>query len=600
MRDRTFHWVIVILAAGGLAVVAGCLPAMPSELPGPGTDETVVDDSVVADELIVAARPGAGPNDLQALFDDSGATVRAEIEPLSAYLLGVEPALRGSVAASLEASSLIEDVLDNHWYDTQTTPNDLLYASQWHLATIGAPAAWDFTTGSDQVLVAVLDSGVDARHDDLSAKLRPGANTFIGGSNSLDVKGHGTSVAGIIGASANNHLGVTPIAWENPILPVRVTDDRGRATSWAIASGIGLAITEGARVINISFAPLHNDDIVLRQARRAWLSGALVVIASGNTGEEVLEGGSDSAIFVGAVDRTDQRSRFSTYGPWLDLVAPGVGIYSTKLGNGYGSVSGTSFAAPVVSGVAALIWSLRPDLRPITVEQLLKGTAKDLGPAGFDNSYGAGRVDAGAALRYANYMAEQADETPPAIAIVTPANQATLNTETLIEVAASDNIDVADVTIFIDNLVQGSDPIFPYAFVLGPHKYASGRHELKAVATDTSGNSAEQTIVLFFAGAADTVRPTVAILSPTEGATVRNVVTVLADVSDTQGLSRVEVLVDNEVVSTIPLTGNESRIAYNWNPLSEDMAAGSHTLAVRVYDTSDNTTTDSVHVTVIK
>jgi len=607
MRDRKRHWVFVVLVAVGLAAIIACVPTSPPDLSDIGSDgstigsdETVIDDSVVADELIVAAQPGADSNDLQALFLEYGVTVLDEIEPLSAYLLDVQPRQRGSVMSSLESSPLIEEVLDNRWYETQATPNDTLYAGQWHLTAIGMPGAWDFTTGSDRILIAVLDTGIDVGHADLIDKLRSGGNTFSGGVSSQDVKGHGTAVAGIIGASSNNNQGVASVAWVNPLLPVRVTDDQGRATSWAIAAGISLAINEGAKVINISFAPLNNDQIVLRQARRAWLAGSLVVIASGNTGVEDLEGGSGSALFVGAVDRNDQLCPFSTHGPWVDLVAPGIAIYSTKLGNDYSASSGTSFAAPIVSGVAALIYSLQPELRPITVTQLLQGTAVDLGPAGYDNSYGAGRVDAETAVRYAKYMVEQADETPPAIAIVTPTSGATLSERTKIEVAASDNIDVAEVSIYVDHLVRASDPIYPYAFVIDPAKFAAGRHEIKAVASDTSGNSAEQTIVLYMGGTGDTGIPSVTILSPAEATSVRNTVTVLADVSDVEGLSRVEVFVDYAVVSTIPLSGVESRIAYNWNTSISSVTAGSHTLTVRVYDTADNKASDSVHVTVVK
>lgn len=598
MRQITFRTVLGI----GLAwctVTAGCGAALPPDelLPGAPQDDA---GEVVPNQLVVITKAGADESRIEEVIHGASATIVEELHEINALLIAFDPARRQQVRQAVGASRMVEGVFDNHWIEVQVRPQDPMFGIQWHHGVIGSSEAWTVTTGSAEIIIAVLDTGVEPDHPDLVGKLLPGGNSFDG-VGWHDLNGHGTSVAGVAAAASDNHVGVASIAWQNPILPIRVTNDFGQSTSWALAAGISLAVNEGARVINISFAPLHNNQVVLRQARQARLAGRLVVISAGNGGE-YLEAEdlalSSAALFVGAVDRWDRRAAFSTWGDFLDLTAPGVSIQTTRRWGDYGTASGTSFAAPMVAGAAALIWSVQPDLRPSTVEHILRSTARDLGEPGHDPEFGAGRLDLAAALHYARDIVEQQDDTPPNVVIGWPAAGATLPGPITAEIFADDDIDVAEVALFVDGepLAVATSP--PYLFYLDPADHPAGERLLRAVATDTSGNAAEDVIPFFISGTTDSAAPEVNLRNPREGAVIHGVVTVTADATDDLGLASAEVLVDGWVIATLSLSGKETIIAYNWNRFATGTPPGPRTVSVRVYDVAGNVTTRTVNVTV--
>lgn len=594
-RNRAWRFGAALTIACGM--IAGC-GGMPDD--GPLAAPAGADDvPAVADHLIVVTRGGADANSLAALYASANVTLLDRLAGISADLVHVDSSRREAARGVLAASMLVEDVADDREYDAQALPDDPLYSNQWQLAAIGAPDAWDITRGADEVVVAVLDTGVDPKHSDLAGKLLPGANTYDNTSNTQDKYGHGTSVAGVIAASTDNAKGVASVAWGTMLIPIRISSDKGRTSSWAIAAGIREAVADGARVLNISFAPLQNDSIVLRQAEAARLAGSLVVIAAGNDGSDATDPDSRAAVFVGAVDGADAVATFSTRGPFVDLTAPGVSVYTTKVGNKYGALSGTSFAAPVVSGVAALVWSVNPRFRPTTVEQILRVTSRDLGPEGRDPQYGAGRVDAAAAVRLALDVIEADDKTPPAVSIRSPTSGASIATLADVTVDASDDFDVADVTLYIDDVPVADDAVSPYRMLVDPVRFATGRHTLRAVATDTSGNVASDAISVEFAGASDGSAPAVTIKSPRDGQSIRGVVSIVADATDDRSLTSAEVQVDGKRIATIPLQSDpQATVAYNWTPSATGTSSGWHTVVVRVFDATGNSGAASVRLKV--
>lgn len=567
---------------------------------GPGCAGSGADPDVVADQLIVSVKPGVTQGDLSSLLVGQGAGIQDELSALSVYLIGVDPGNREQLARSLHASPLVESVLNNRFIKTEVTPNDPDYTIQWFLQAIHAPQAWARSTGSNNVLVAVLDTGVDASHPDLASKLRSGANTYGDDSGYGDVSGHGTAVAGIIGADSNTATGVASVAWGCPILPIRVTGTDGRATSWSIAAGIALAVNRGARVINVSFAPLYNDEIVLRQARLAWLSGSLVVVAADNTGLRVDGGGADEVLFVGAIDQSDRLASFSTYGRFVDLVAPGVGIYTTRPDAAYGAASGTSFSAPVVSGVAALVWSVNPALRPATVRDILLATARDLGDPGWDITFAYGCVDAAPAVELGAQIVEQQDTAPPTVAITSPAEGSTIQFATVLQVEASDQLGIAEVVLYVDQVRRASDAVWPYGFLLDPAKYAAGAHGIVVKAIDIAGNASQASMTVTFASPPDGTDPRVTISAPRNGDTVRGMVTIIAQISDDRSLLLVEVLIDGQAVTSVQPSDAATAIAHNWNTADNRVAVGLHTITVRATDTSGNRADASVTVSVVR
>ena len=296
------------------------------------------------------------------------------------------------------------------------SPDDPYYwASQWAPQRIHADYAWDITRGTKDVVVAVVDTGVDYNHEDLSANIWTDAQGHRGydfanmdtdpiddQSMLQDAGGicqpspiyHGTHVAGIVGAVMNNGKGIAGLA-QVSIMAVKVLDSCGRGFIGDIAQGIIYAADHGANVITLSLG--GSALITLGSAvRHAWLKGAILVAASGNDGGAVsYPAAYPSVIAVGSIGRDDRRSSFSNYGKEMGLVAPGEGIVSTmSVPPYYQQHTGTSQAAPHVAGVAALVLSRNPSLANFEVRAIMNSTAEDLGDPGWDNQYGWGLVNA--------------------------------------------------------------------------------------------------------------------------------------------------------------------------------------------------------------
>ena len=221
-----------------------------------------------------------------------------------------------------------------------------------------------------------------------------------GNANVTDDFGHGTHVAGIAAAATNNGIGIAGVSWGARVMPVKVLDQYGNGWYSDIADGIVYAADNGAKIINLSLGGAAASQTLCQAAAYAQQKGALLVAATGNAGAAVLyPAACDGVLAVAATDRSDQRASFSNYGPEVDLAAPGVDIYSTwPWLDGYFTKSGTSMAAPHVSGVAALVWSRWPEWDNIEVSRRIMETAVDVDVSGWDPYTGWGRLDAAAAL----------------------------------------------------------------------------------------------------------------------------------------------------------------------------------------------------------
>lgn len=287
---------------------------------------------------------------------------------------------------------------------------DPLRPQQWGLDMVEADAAHRVTRG-DGALVAVLDSGARLGHPDLAGRLVAGRDFVERDDRPEDADGHGTHVAGIVAAATGNDVGVAGVAPLSRVLVVRVLDEKGEGDADTIAEGIDYAVDRGVDVINLSLgetvplSPLGFGGSFEDALDRALDRGVIVVAAAGNNGVPVCEqpAGEGRLLCVGSVDRRRQRSAFSSFGTGLGLVAPGGGIgaraddiLSTYLRPDYEFLAGTSFAAPHVAGVAALLVSR--GVRGQDAVRRIVETATDLGPPGRDAEYGAGLVNARAAV----------------------------------------------------------------------------------------------------------------------------------------------------------------------------------------------------------
>lgn len=302
---------------------------------------------------------------------------------------------------AFKSSPYVEYAEPNYIAHVFTTPNDTYWSSQWGMTKIEAPAAWDITTGSDSVTIAIVDTGVDLLHPDLSGKLVSGYDFINGDNDPQDDHGHGTHVAGIAAARTNNGTGVAGLSWGARIMPVKVLNDYGRGEYEDIANGIIYAASNGADIINLSLGGSASSSVLEDAVEYAYDLGCVVVAAAGNNNSSVsYPARYPEVIAVAATDSSDRRASFSNHGPEVDVAAPGVNIRSTYWwgGSTYERLNGTSQASPHVAGLAALIWSVSPGLNNVQVESIIKQTADDLGAADRDNYYGFGRINARRAL----------------------------------------------------------------------------------------------------------------------------------------------------------------------------------------------------------
>jgi subtilisin family serine protease len=275
------------------------------------------------------------------------------------------------------------------------------YVNQFAARQVRLGASHNYTKGSGAV-VAVLDTGVTFSHPALQGHLLPGYNVLapstlpneVANGKTNAAMGHGTMVAGIIAL----------IAPEAPIMPIKVLDADGLGSLLNIAKGVDYAVNHGAKVLNLSFGgstPMSALNDALDRAERA---GILIVAAAGNNGREEKHfpaSGGKGALAVAAVEANNTKSTYSNYGSWVRVVAPGSGIRSTYYDGGYASWSGTSFAAPIVSAQAALLFSLKPTMTADLVKESIRGTARSVDEVNplYRGRLGKGIIDIEASLK---------------------------------------------------------------------------------------------------------------------------------------------------------------------------------------------------------
>ena len=288
------------------------------------------------------------------------------------------------------------------------TGRDPLLDQQWGLTAIGAPSVWTISRGAG-VTVAVIDSG-SGPHPDLDANLDAGRTMFgfidSAGEIDVDVAGHGSHVAGIIAAVADNAIGGSGVAPQSRILPIRVLDSLGSGDSKDVSKAVRFAVDSGVRVINLSLGGSTESTSLTAAIQYAVDRNVLVVAAAGNGAADSTPkwpGASDLTIAVTAVDRYNSVTSFDQRGDYIDIAAPGSSILSTA-SNDYKIQSGTSMAAAFVSGAAALLFAAQPSITAAQVRDVLQRTATDIGAPGRDTTFGHGLVNLVAAFAELDVM----------------------------------------------------------------------------------------------------------------------------------------------------------------------------------------------------
>ena len=399
-------------------------------------------------EVVVRTIAGTQAEQLESFCRMIGLTIKKKLDFTdSEYLIETSATDANGVFLTVERLSktgFVEWAVPNVAFRPQllgeVIPNDTYFANQWHLNNTGqsggtpgvdidAPEAWEITTGDPNIVIAVLDEGVDTDHPDLIDNIVPGYD-FYDHDNLPDPTGndaHGTACAGLIAAKGNNGIGVTGVTWNCKIMPVRIASGTGFITEADIATAIRWAATNGADILSNSWGGdfempiIHSAiiDVTAQGGIGRGGKGCVVLAATGNSSIIFYPAKYSEVIAVGATNHNNQVWYYSGKGPELDIVAPSGdagwqgNVWTTDIVGTSGrnnrnpsildytdKMGGTSGACPVAAGVAALVLSIDQNLTNTEVQNILQDSAVDLGSPGFDNSYGYGRVDAFFALLY--------------------------------------------------------------------------------------------------------------------------------------------------------------------------------------------------------
>ena len=510
---------IAYISAGNIAHAAG---ARPDSSKLPAVIERSHWGSWAKGRILVAPNAGLPDADFDGIVKQHAGRSLGKINSLNIHVIELPPnANEQAVAEALSHNPHVKFAEVDKIVSLSATTNDPILPQEWHIPKIGASTAWGTSTGAG-IVVAVLDTGVQSTHPDLQANLVPGWNIYDNNNLTTDVNGHGTAVAGTIAAVGNNGFGVVGVAYRAKIMPIRIADAAGDTTFSIMASGLTWAADHGADIANISYSNVYKSSTMISAANYLRSKGGETVVAADNDAINEGTANTTSMITVSATDQSNALASFSSWGPMVDVAAPGVTIQTTLWNSGYGWGTGTSFASPIVAGTVALIMSANPSLAPSQIENVLFTTATNLGAAGYDNYFGWGLVNAAAAVASAATMtAPPADTVPPTVAISSP-TAGTVSGIVPVSVSAADNVGVVKVELYVGGVLLASDTTAPWSFSWDTTKKANGTYGLYAKAYDAAGHVTSSSTVnetvsnatQSGTGTSDTTAPVVAILSP--------------------------------------------------------------------------------------
>ncbi|GAA4935331.1 S8 family serine peptidase [Actinoplanes utahensis] len=551
MRYRT----LTVAAALTAASLSGVSPAAAAE---------------ATSTVTIGLNPGTTAAEAVQALDDAPGVRVLDSEPAT-ELGAVTVTVTGDAAGALAGDPGVAYVEKTPVARIMLTPNDPLQSQQWGNRLVKAPAAWEVTTGSADVTVAVLDTGVNPVSE-LAGRVLPGYDFVNDDADPSDDHGHGTAAASVVAAAGDNGSGFSGLCWTCRILPVKVMNGSGEGGHDDIAQGIVYAVDHGADVINMSLGGPAGSQILADAVAYAAAHGVLVIASAGNDGVSTpnYPAAYPSAVAVAGSTETDARYSWSNHGAWVDVAAPGTNAAQSKDGS-YVWFSGTSSAGPVVAGVAALVRSANPQATAAQVRAAIESTAD---PAG---SYVAtGRVDADGAVR----AVKVTDVTAPTIAWSSPAVSGTPRRGRItVTATAADTSGVATVELLRAGKVIGADTAAPWSLSFDSAGL-NGTQTLTLRATDRAGNTRTANRALLV----DNAAPTIATIKSTV-VRKRNV-TIAPAVRDNLGVQQVKAVVTNGA-KKVTLTSTTSPWTLKWTA----PRAATYPVTVTVTDRAGNTRT---------
>ncbi|MHC5112380.1 MAG: S8 family peptidase [Planctomycetota bacterium] len=458
---------------------------------GPGSHERV----------LVKFRPHVAAEAQFDLHGHFGHAVERTIHQIDLQVIKVPPGKSAEdVVARYEKHPHVEFVEVESFLKPTLVPDDPWYTNwQMDLQFMDAEAAWDVTTGSASVPIAVIDTGIQKSHFEFVDRVADGSiygwDFADDDPDYEDELGHGTATTGVIAAATNNGMGMAGASWQNPVMVLRSAFglDGIEAIIWAADNG--------ARVISMSFGG-YTVTAYEAACQYAFDHGVVLVAGAGNDGvdQPFYPAAYSSVLAVTGVDGNGDPVGYN-YGDWVDLAAPGalttVRMEDDSNGDGLSFVGGTSISAPYVAAAAGLILSVNPDLTPTQVMNILRDTADDMADPGFDPLTGHGRVNFSSAVAAASDTPGDIDVKAPVVEIVTPVGGEDVSGSVTIAAESFDDTSVSRVDLYLDGAFFSSDGTAPHEWILDTTTLSNDEHYLYAVAYDPADNSGASDPIFF-------------------------------------------------------------------------------------------------------
>ena len=414
----------MFVASMALLTVAA-LPTMTVAAPA---EHSFTGSGTALDAWVVQFKSDVPDGDATRLISASGALQIGQIDEIGEHVISVPSSRQSQVLAQLQRNPNVLSVEQDSSVQAAVVPTDPHWTQAWGPRIVHAPTAWNMTTGTSKTIIAVVDTGVDPNQPDLKGRVLKGWDFVNNDAKANDDNGHGTAVAGVAAAGADDGVGIAGICWHCEILPVKVLNKAGSGRNSNIAAGIVWATDHGADVINMSLAGPYPSNAVANAVAYARNHGVVVVAAAGNEGSRrrFYPAAYPGVISVGATNGSDHLYPWSNRGSWVKVSAPGCAYTGSTGPIRWTWWCGTSFATPVVAGIAALIKSERPGMSRSSIENVLLHSTVNVQGGVID-----GRIDAARAVKTADAPpppppSPTPTPTPKASATPTPQPTATL------------------------------------------------------------------------------------------------------------------------------------------------------------------------------
>ena len=490
-----------------LAVLSGF-----ASLPAAAAGASPANPAFAAGHVLVAKYPASVEADFDAALGAQQGKSLGKLKGLDVHVVSVPAGTEQAAVGQLARNPHVRFAEVDALVEPSATVSDPGFSSEWHLTKISAPAAWDNSVGSG-ITIAILDTGVDGTHPDL-AGLRAGWNFYDNNSNTSDVYGHGTAVAGTAAAAMDNGIGVAGVAGKANIMPVRISDPSGYASWSTVAQGLTWAADHGARVANISYS-VAGSRTVISAANYFRSKGGVVALSAGNTGALDSASPTTSMLVVSATDASDAFASLSSYGSLVRSRRRAQASTRRQMAAAIVTLPAPPFRARSLPGPR--LWFCRDGRttrQPRSTQFSNRRPRTWVLPVRYLLRRGAGEC---LRCRPEAVTSGTGDSSPPTVAIASPTGGRVSGTVT-VSINASDNVGVTRVELRVNGVTVATDTVTPFQFAWSSASIADGAVQLQAAAYDAAGNSAVSTAVSVDdrerTATGDTTPPTVAIASP--------------------------------------------------------------------------------------